>query len=401
MTQEQIGSDPWWAEKRGPEWQPEGADYRVTFWWRDPEGTQNRSSIQRVWLYITGVTDHHHDTPPQSMQRIAGTDVWHWETLLPSDWRGSYCFIPSTRTTDFSPEGQQDAQPSKLAIRQGWKTLLPQAIADPLNPVTWRGGRGHPFSGLSLPEAPLQPGWDDKQAHYSVPDSQLWHSRRLGNSRRVWLYETGESQDKDRPLAILLDGQFWAESMPIWQPLAALTATGQLPAAVYLLIDVIDDAHRNRELPCCANFWQALQDELLPTLRAQVAFSDNPAQTVVAGQSFGGLSALYAGIHWPERFGCVLSQSGSFWWPDRQAAHQGQLISDLSQDSTRVRGLRIILQAGRREPLILAVNQRLYPLLAQAKQRRWWEVEGGHDALCWRGGLTAGLIALWQPLTQN
>ncbi|HHP0603910.1 TPA: hypothetical protein ACRYYF_005531, partial [Klebsiella pneumoniae] len=26
---------------------------------------------------------------------------------------------------------------------------------------------------------------------------------------------------------------------------------------------------------------------------------------------------------------------------------------------------------------------------------------GGHDALCWRGGLTAGLIQLWQPLLSH
>ncbi|XNM47213.1 hypothetical protein ACLK15_03325 [Escherichia coli] len=26
---------------------------------------------------------------------------------------------------------------------------------------------------------------------------------------------------------------------------------------------------------------------------------------------------MYAGLHWPERFGCVLSQSGSYWWPHR------------------------------------------------------------------------------------
>ncbi|MCE1822479.1 hypothetical protein LWT26_22440, partial [Enterobacter hormaechei] len=28
----------------------------------------------------------------------------------------------------------------------------------------------------------------------------------------------------------------------------------------------------------------------------------------------------------------------------------------------------------------------------------WRQVDGGHDALCWRGGLMQGLIDLWQPL---
>jgi len=30
----------------------------------------------------------------------------------------------------------------------------------------------------------------------------------------------------------------------------------------------------------------------------------------------------------------------------------------------------------------------------------WRPTDGGHDALCWRGGLKAGLMTLWQPLLQ-
>ena len=398
MTAGQPGSELWWKEKRGPDWILDGQGYRVTFWWRDPRGNEKTSTTQRVWIYITGVTDHHHDTPPQSMQRIAGTDVWHWETVLPAQWRGSYCFIPSPRITDFDQYSAEDRVANKQIVRQGWKTLLPQAIADPLNPLTWRGGRGHPFCGLSLPEAPFQPGWSDSLVRYQAPDSFLWHSQRLGNTRRIWVYSTGEDTGQDKPLALLLDGQFWAESMPLWQPVAALTQAGRLPPAVYILIDAIDEPHRSLELPCNQDFWLAVQEELLPQVKSTVPFTDKAEQTIVAGQSFGGLSALYAGLNWPGRFGCVLSQSGSFWWPDRQGKHQGQLTEALSNGRVSAAGLRILLQAGKREPLILRANKQLYPLLQQTRQRLLCEVEGGHDALCWRGGLTAGLIALWQPL---
>jgi enterochelin esterase family protein len=46
-----------------------------------------------------------------------------------------------------------------------------------------------------------------------------WHSHRLNNHRRVWVYATGDDHSAERPLAILLDGQFWAESMPVWPAL--------------------------------------------------------------------------------------------------------------------------------------------------------------------------------------
>ncbi|MCM4299275.1 alpha/beta hydrolase-fold protein, partial [Escherichia coli] len=92
--------------------------------------------------------------------------------------------------------------------------------------------------------------------------------------------------------------------------LTSLTHRQQLPPAVYVLIDAIDTTHRAHELPCNADFWLAVQQELLPLVKAIAPFSDRADRTMVAGQSFGGLSALYAGLHWPERFGCVLSQSG-------------------------------------------------------------------------------------------
>ncbi|WP_437888394.1 enterochelin esterase [Phytobacter sp. V91] len=400
MVQE-TGSDAWWASKQGPEWEQDATgQYRVTFWWRDPAGSETTSAIRHVWLYITGVTDHHQQSAPQSLTRIAGTDAWFWQTVLEAGWRGSYCLIPSTQPDDFSPQVFTQLPPDRTALREGWRKLFPQAIADPLNPHGWRGGRGHPVSPLSLPGAPEQPGWDAPDTPYTPPMCIDWQSEHLGNRRRVWVFTTGDDSHADRPLAVLLDGQFWAESMPVWPALANLTHEGKLPPAVYLLIDVIDSAHRSQELPCNADFWQAVQQELLPLVRATTPFSDRADRTVVAGQSFGGLASLYAGLHWPERFGCVLSQSGSYWWPHRGAHQDGVLIETLKRDELSAQGLRIVLEAGVREPLIFRANQ---AMLAQLQRSQtsviWRQVDGGHDALCWRGGLTSGLMTLWQPLT--
>ncbi|MED9401561.1 enterochelin esterase [Escherichia marmotae] len=395
MTALKVGSDSWWQSKHGPQWQRLNDEmYQVTFWWRDPQGSEERSAIKRVWVYITGVTDHHQNSQPQSMQRIAGTDVWQWTTQLNANWRGSYCFIPTERADIFSTPS-----PDRLELREGWQKLLPQAIADPLNPQSWKGGRGHAVSALEMPQAPLQPGWDCRQTPENSAREITWRSERLGNSRRVWIFTTGDVPAEERPLAILLDGEFWAQSMPVWSPLTSLTCRQQLPPAVYVLIDAIDTAHRARELPCNADFWLAVQQELLPLVKAITPFSDRADRTVVAGQSFGGLSALYAGLHWPERFGCVLSQSGSYWWPHRSGQPEGQLIEQLKSGDVSAEGLRIVLEAGIREPVIMRANQALYAQLQTTQQSIFWrQVDGGHDALCWRGGLMQGLIDLWQPL---
>ena len=395
MTALKVGSESWWQSKHGPEWQRLNDEmFEVTFWWRDPQGSEEYSTIKRVWVYITGVTDHHQNSQPRSMQLIAGTDVWQWTTQLNANWRGSYCFIPTERDDIFSAPS-----PDRLELREGWRKLLPQAIADPLNPQSWKGGRGHAVSALEMPQAPLQPGWDCPQAPETPAKEIIWKSERLKNSRRVWIFTTGDATAEERPLAVLLDGEFWAQSMPVWPALTSLTHRRQLPPAVYVLIDAIDTTHRAHELPCNADFWLAVQQELLPQVKAIAPFSDRADRTVVAGQSFGGLSALYAGLHWPERFGCVLSQSGSYWWPHRGGHQEGMLLEQLNTGEVSAEGLRIVLEAGVREPMIMQANQALYAQLHPLKESIFWrQVDGGHDALCWRGGLMQGLIDLWQPL---
>lgn len=394
-----TGSEAWWQAKDGPERERHQENYRVTFWWRDPAGTQKTSTVKRVWLYVTGVTDHHQNARPQSLERIPDTDVWQWQGEFNPEWRGSYCFIPSDNENDFASAVFEGDQPDRMALREGWRKLLPHAVSDPLNAQSWRGGRGHAVSALEMPEAPVQPGWNHPYTPYKKPVCIEWHSARLKNRRRVWIFTTGD-ESPERPLAVLLDGQFWAESMPVWPALASLTHEGKLPPAVYVLIDVIDTAHRSRELPCNPDFWLAVQDELLPQVKSMAPFSDRADHTVVAGQSFGGLSSLYAGLNWPQRFGCILSQSGSYWWPHRGAQQDGLLIEQLKAGDKTARGLRIDLEAGRNEPLILRANQAILAELYTQQPVFWRQVDGGHDALCWRGGLTQGLMTLWQPLIQ-
>lgn len=422
LARHDLGSDDWWraVAQQGTPWVELYSPGRcaVTFLWRDPMGCRRTSAIRRVWVYICGVTDHHSHTAPQSLERIDDTDVWCWRTVLGSGWRGSYCFIPCCDAAAFS--GLASAEPlDPVALREGWGGVLSGAVADPLNPLpAWTGGRGHQVSGLHMPQAPAQPAWDEFDrfgplAGRTLPplpapatlERHCWHSQLLGNSRDIWIFTTGQRQATRRPLALLLDGQFWAREMPLWSPLIALTQSGELPEAVYVLVDAIDTRQRAQELTCNPAFWQALRLELLPQVAKWASYRADAASTVVAGQSFGGLSALYAALHWPQLFGCVLSQSGSFWWPNRDMTSKGsadmscQLLADIDRGLGAGQGLKLYIEAGAREPLVRQVNDRAVEALRFAgHQVNYRVVDGGHDALCWRGGLLDGLTALWGGL---
>lgn len=413
LHQPDVGSEVWWSQlvQQGTPWlEPADAEnYWVTFFWRDPAGTELQSPWQRVWININGVTDHHQHAVPQSLRRIPATDVWFWQTRLPATWRGSYCFMPQQEAHDFAVTDDHKAV-DMMAVRHWWQQMFSAAIPDPLNlNHAWRGARGTALSGLHMPLAPPQPYWapfDWEMTQHLGLQSTLteyhWLSERLGNERRIWVLTTGSTQPESRPLAILLDGQFWTQTMPVHYPLDQMTQDGLLPPAVYLLIDVVDTRQRSQELTCNPQFWLAVQEELLPLVQRWAPYDPTPQRTIIAGQSFGGLSAAYATLFWPEQFGNALCQSASFWWPERHPDHPdaGWLVRQLAQGliPSAPHQQRFYIDAGRREKIIHQVNQQFIPLLqARGHHVSYHEIDGGHDALCWRGGLLDGLAALWAP----
>jgi enterochelin esterase family protein len=101
-----------------------------------------------------------------------------------------------------------------------------------------------------------------------------------------------------------------------------LIAASKIPAAVAVLIANPTQETRNKELPPNPDFGDFLAKELLPWMHAHYNVTSDPRLTVVAGSSYGGIAATYAGLRHPEVFGNVLSQSGSFWWaPDHGLDH--------------------------------------------------------------------------------
>ncbi|CAM3662804.1 enterochelin esterase [Xenorhabdus thuongxuanensis] len=413
LSDPNVGSELWWkniAILGAPIIETaNNHQVKTTFFWRDPHGDEQNSPFRRVYIDINGITDHHHPQP-QSLQRLPETDIWYWSVNLEDNWRGSYRFIPVTDTY-LPPEFSDEIKQRNQQQREWWISLFPLSISDPLNlQGCHRNGLGLPLSAIHMPHASAQTAWsliDGISPHHAMQPDQReplllhWHSDRLNNQRRIWLYSTGEETTLPRPLIILLDGLTWAERVPIFPVIDVATEKRQIPEAVWLLIDVIDMPHRERELPCNPDFWQAIQDELLPLIAQYAAFSDDPAQTVIAGQSYGGLAALYAALHWPQRFGCILTQSGSFWWPDRKMVRQfqpsaehkpGWLTQQVLGQKVIPSSLKIFQEAGSREADIHFVNDQMYAALQGAGHNVNYRVfNGGHDVLCWRGGLIDGL----------
>jgi enterochelin esterase-like enzyme len=144
-------------------------------------------------------------------------------------------------------------------------------------------------------------------------------------------------------------------------------------------------------------FLTFLTQELLPRLRRLYAVTIDPEQTIVAGSSYGGLAAAFAGLSAPTIFGNVLSQSGAFWWSPEGEEEPEWLTRHYA---TRERlPLRWYLDVGflEEEPgyRMVTVTRHLRDVLqAKGYPVQYAEVSGGHEYLSWRGTLAEGLLAL-------
>ncbi|MGZ2332987.1 enterochelin esterase [Vibrio alginolyticus] len=406
---EEVGAPCWWNEvqTKGTPFilSQDNTSVELLFLWRNTD-----DSVKEIYIDINGITDHH-SFDMARLTHVKGTDVWFYKARVNSTWRGSYTFIPVTHER-VQPAYHGTYQEKRTKHREWLRTIFPLSVRDDLSKNNLSACEwGRSKTPLSMPKAVSQSAWsrfDTKNGNVQAgAGMQLaWTSQCLGNERYVWLYSTASAdQMAELPLVLVLDGQFWSQSMPLFSALTDATSSGQLPPALYVFIDEINLALRSEEFSCNPLFWQAITQELLPLVGHYFPITNEANRTAVVGQSLGGLSAMYAGLNHPDRFGAVVCQSGSFWWPDFSLVKPPseysplQTSEPLTQMSQLVHSglgsnvkLSVFMEVGLGEDIMVDLSQDLYQQLKQQNHRLSFRTfDGGHERLCWRGGIIDGL----------
>jgi len=324
----------------GPRSVPADDGWRTLFLWRGAEARV----VFESW------------SEPVALSRWAGTDCWYAEVPMPERLRVTYQFMAG--------DG---------------------AHADPFNPA----GAGGDRSVTATPDAPPQPHWPAVGADTVLPVPRArvrWTSARLGR-RTVRLHPVGGGG----PLVLLLDGDDWLYLHPAMTAFDSAAASGELPPVTLAFLPAKD---REAEYTYRPGLWEAVRDELLPL----VADSGVPAdlsRLVVAGQSLGGLSALYAALEFPGLVTGVACQSGSFWWSP-EAAGSGDPLGGAVGGATAARlregaelaGLRVAFDVGEHEREMLPHCEVVEGLVRGAgAEVRVSRGAAGHDRAGWRGAL--------------
>ena len=336
------GTDAFWAAARAPASIPDGAGWTTLFLWRGPDA----ASI-----------DFESWSEPVPLGRFGDTDCWYAEVRMPARLRVTYQF------------------------RVG-----EEAYADPLNPA----GAGADRSIAATPDAPAQPHWPAVGADGVLPLPRTrirWASERLGGRRTVRVHPAGGGG----PVVLLLDGDDWLYLHPAMTAFDSAVASGELPPVTLVFLPAKD---RAAEFACRAELWEAVRDELLPLVAESGVYADLD-RLVVAGQSLGGLSAVYAALELPELVSRVACQSGSFWWtPDAMGAADplggpvGGAIAARLREGADLSGARVAFDVGEHESRMLPHCEAVEALAERAGATvRVSRGAFGHDRVGWRHAL--------------
>jgi len=332
----------------GPVVDREGDTCVVTFVHRAPQA-------RAVLLFANRLTDET-SLDATLMERLGPDGPWVLSLRLPPDWRGSYCFV--VHTADGPP-------PWEGATGPVLRALLDRGVPDEV-PDRVLNRAGTPLSVLSLPAAPAQP-W------LGTPHSPRPPAHSVAG-RTVWVHAVGAGADL--PLVVVLDGETWLDHHGLPEALDAAHRDGALPAHLAVFVSTGSIAERWTDVGHEGGVTDFVAEQLVPWARERFPVTTRPDRTVVAGQSLGGQSALWAVARHADTVGVAIAQSASLW--------RGDPADDLLAS-----GARVLLEAGRQEWTLLPLHREL---AARVPTVELHEFEGGHDYACWRGGLLDSLV---------
>lgn len=395
-----------WKEmklRESPLIEPLAGDERrrlVTFVYRGDRDVRN--VFVSMWPFtLTRPSDYR-------MVNLAGTDVWFKSIPMMADSRVKYSLVVNVPTS--RENGADD-------IYFGAERF------DPLNtktrstdPYVAHTSRFLKESILELPAAPQQP-WTVRDAAVPAGEVKVFTLPSEGLKANVpfSVYTpAGYADLKTKPsLFIVFDRTEYTSFVPTPTILDNLIAKKKIPPTLAVLIDFnypLNDV-RSAWLTCNPAFSKFLKAELLPWLEKSYRVKTDAKSIVIGGSSFGGLASTCAGLHHPETFQNILSQSGSYWWtkefghadpkapldPDRELNDVVKMV--IAKPKLPLRfymdaGAYEIDTDGKEFDLLLSSRHLRDVLLAKGYDVKWQQFRGGHDYLSWRGTLSDGLIYL-------
>ncbi|HEY7007961.1 MAG TPA: alpha/beta hydrolase-fold protein [Jatrophihabitantaceae bacterium] len=305
------------------------------------------------------------------LRRLADTDLWYVVVELPEQSRVEY----------------------QLEVARGedrWRTN------DPLNPRLAHSPVGSSSvcyaHGYQVPEW-TQPHPDSRQGTLR---ELVLPSRALRRDCAVTVYLPARFTPAGRyPLLVVHDGRDYLEYA------AAKTVLDNLIHRLdvaEIVVAFTTPGDRLVEYANSAAHARFITTELVPQLEGELPLLGTAAGRCLMGSSFGAVASLSTAYRYPDMFGSLLLQSGSFVFTDIGLDHGGGAVFDpvvkfVNRYRAKPRRVadRVFVSCGVYEPLIVP-NRSMVPTFEAAGMTvRYVEARDGHSWENWRDRLREGL----------
>jgi len=319
------------------------------------------------------------------------------------------CWISGLDTAQpFQPLGETDLWAATIELPKGSRIEYKfdvvrnghgELILDPLNPVLAHD----PFGANSVCQAYgyERPEWTNHHPNARQGTVETIHveSSAFKESREAQVYLPARFRRNRRyPLLVVHDGVDYLNFAALKVVLDNLIHALEIPQ---LIVAMIQSPDRLREYAGDDRHAAFVAEDLLPHLAAHYPLTDEAHARCIMGASFGGVASLHTAWRYPDAFGSLLLQSGSYAFSDIGRHRRGPVFDPVVRFMNEFReqpgcpAKRIYMSCGIYESLIYE-NRSLVPRLqAQQIDVRFEEARDAHNWENWRDRLRNGLSWLY------
>lgn len=196
-------------------------------------------------------------------------------------------------------------------------------------------------------------------------------------------------------ILVLNDGFEYINELNALNVLDNLMESKKISQIITVFIESTKD--RTQNLQCSDEFTNFIGIELIPYMKENYNISEDPSKNIIGGYSLGGLTASYAGLRYPDIFGNVLSQSGSYWYKRKEYNDDKSIWINHEFNKKEKLSLNFYINVGAIEPKVsMKDTNKAFKdnLVRHGYEVKFEEFSSGHDHLYWGETLANGLIYL-------
>ena len=220
------------------------------------------------------------------------------------------------------------------------------------------------------------------------------YSEVLQEERDISIYTPSGYSENAKPYGVLVlnDGFEYLNILSAQNVLDNLISKKEIPPIICVFIEATKDRAEN--LKCNDNFSKFLACEVMDYIRDRYNISSKAKDNIIGGYSLGGLAASYTVLRYPNIFGNVLSQSGSYWYKrdDYKLEDRLWLVNEFNEADKLA--VKFYINVGEIEPKVSMIDTNIQ--FSDSLKELGYEVKfetfgSGHDYLCWGETLAYGL----------